>query len=93
MPLPRRLPKRGFHNKFEKVYTTINVSELDRFENGTVITAEYLKEAGAIAKIEKDGLKVLGNGELTKNLTVKAAKFTEGAKSKIEANGGTCEVI
>ena len=93
MPLSRRLPKRGFTNFFAKVYTVVNVSDLEKLESGSVVTAELLKELGIISKIEKDGLKVLGRGELTKKLTVKAAKFTESAKQAIEAVGGTAEVI
>lgn len=93
MPLARRLPKRGFTNIFAKEYTIINVAELNRFEDGTVITAQMLKEAGVISKIEKDGLKVLGRGELTKRLDVKAAKFSETAQKAIEAAGGTVEVV
>lgn len=93
MPLARRLPKRGFTNIFAKVYTTINVSDLERLENGTVVTAELLKEQGIISKIEKDGLKVLGGGELTKKLDVKAAKFSQTAQTAIKAAGGSVEVI
>ncbi len=93
MPLTRRLPKRGFTNIYAKVYTVINISDLERLENDTVVTAAVLKEMGMISKIEKDGLKVLGRGELTKKLTVKAAKFSETAKSAIEAKGGSVEVI
>jgi len=93
MPLSRRLPKRGFTNIFAKVYTVVNVSDLEKLESGSVVTAELLKEIGIISKIEKDGLKVLGRGELTKKLTVKAAKFTESAKQAIEAVGGIAEVI
>ena len=93
MPLARRIPKRGFTNIFAKEYTIINVAELNRFEDGTVITAQMLKEAGVISKIEKDGLKVLGRGELTKRLDVKAAKFSETAQKAIEAAGGTVEVV
>lgn len=93
MPLARRLPKRGFTSIFAKEYTIINVAELNRFEDGTVITAQMLKEAGVISKIEKDGLKVLGRGELTKRLDVKAAKFSETAQKAIEAAGGTVEVV
>ena len=91
MPLSRRLPKRGFTNIFSKVYVTVNVSDLNRFNDGDVITAESLKEAKVIKKIS-DGLKVLGNGELKKKLTVKAVKFTKSAKEKIEAAGGSTEV-
>lgn len=92
MPLYRRLPKRGFTNIFAKQYIAVNVSELERFENGTEVTAELLKEAGVISKI-KDGVKILGRGELTKKLTVKVAKFSESAKEKIEKAGGKAEVI
>ncbi|MEX1308263.1 MAG: 50S ribosomal protein L15 [Eubacteriales bacterium] len=92
MPLARRLPKRGFTNIFSKVYTTINVRALDAFKDGDVVTAEALKEMNIIKKIN-DGLKVLGEGEVTKKLTVKAVKFTGSAKAKIEAAGGTCEVV
>ena len=93
MPLARRLPKRGFTNIWAKVYTTVNVSDLEKFEDGTVITAELLKAEGVISKIEKDGLKVLGNGTLTKKLHVQAAKFTKTADEAIKAAGGTVEVI
>ncbi len=93
MPLARRLPKRGFHNNFAKEYTVINIEVLERLEEGTVVTAELLKEMGMISKIEKDGLKILGRGKLTKKLEVKAAKVTETAKSAIEAVGGTVEVV
>ena len=92
MPLTRQLPKRGFTNIFAKEFATVNVSDLEAFENDTVVTVELLKEKRIIRK-ELDGLKVLGNGELTKKLTVKAAKFTGSAKEKIEAVGGTAEVI
>ena len=92
MPLPRRLPKRGFYNHFAKEYTVINIEMLEQFDNGTVINAETLYEAGVIRKIEKDGLKVLGRGKLTKNLTVKAAKVSESARNAIVAAGGTVEV-
>jgi len=92
MPLARRLPKRGFTNIFSKVYVTVNVGELEVFEDGTVITAESLKELKFIKKIS-DGLKILGDGELTKKVTVKAKKFTKTAQEKIEAAGGVVEVI
>ena len=92
MPLIRQLPKRGFTNNWSKEYTTINVSDLERFDNGTVVTAEMLKSKGVIAKIESYGLKVLGNGTLTKALTVRAEKFTASAVEKINAAGGTVEV-
>ena len=93
MPLARRLPKRGFTNIFAKGYTVVNVGELEKLENGTTVTAELLKKQGIISKIEKDGLKVLGRGELTKKLDVKAAKFSETAKKAIEAAGGSAEVV
>ena len=93
MPLTRRLPKRGFFNPFSKIYTEINVSKLDIFEEDTVVTTELLKEKGLISKIEKDGVKVLGNGELTKRLTVQVAAFTRTAQQKIEALGGKAEVV
>lgn len=92
MPLARRIPKRGFTNIFAKEYTTINVSDLNVFEDGTEITAEFLKEQKFISKIN-DGLKVLGNGELNKKLTVKAKKFTKTAQEKIANAGGNAEVI
>lgn len=93
MPLARRLPKRGFYNRFAKVYSVINVADLERFDDDTEITIELLHEEGIVRKMEKDGLKVLGRGELTKRLTVKAAKFSESAKAAIEAKGGKAEVI
>ena len=92
MPLYRRLPKRGFKNRNTKEIVGINVDALERFENDTVVTVETLLETG-IVKNPRDGVKILGNGELTKNLTVKVDAFSEGAKAKIEAVGGTCEVI
>ncbi|CEI74387.1 MULTISPECIES: 50S ribosomal protein L15 [Romboutsia] len=93
MPLARRLPKRGFNNIFKKVYTEVNVAALNRFENGTEITAEVLKAARVISKIEKDGIKILGEGNLEKALTVKAAKFTASAQEKIEKAGGKAELV
>lgn len=92
MPLYRRLPKRGFTNINSKTIVGINVSALERFDNEAVVTVETLVEAGVVKNV-RDGVKILGNGELTKKLTVKANAFSEGAKSKIEALGGTCEVI
>ncbi len=92
MPLYRRLPKRGFVNIFAKKYVSINVSQLEKFENGTEVTAELLKESGVISKI-CDGVVVLGRGELTKKLTVKAVRFSESAAKKITAVGGKYEVI
>ena len=92
IPLYRRLPKRGFHNRFAVQYVTINVGALNRFEDGATVDAAALKAAG-LEKKSLDGLKILGNGELTKKLTVKATAFTATAKEKIEAAGGKCEVI
>ena len=93
LPLFRRLSKRGFNNyEFRTVYATVNVSDLNRFEDGTVVTPELLIETGLVKK-ELDGIKVLGNGELTKKLTVKANKFSDSAKTKIENIGGKTEVI
>ena len=92
MPLYRRLPKRGFTNINSKEIVGINVSVLERFENDSVVSVQTLLETGVI-KNPQDGVKILGNGELTKKLVVKANAFSEGAKAKIEAVGGTCEVI
>ena len=92
MPLYRRIPKRGFTNINSKTIVGINVSTLERFDNDAVVTVEELLATGII-KNPRDGVKILGNGELTKKLTVKVNAFSEGAKSKIEALGGTCEVI
>ena len=92
MPLTRQLPKRGFTNIFAKEYATVNVEDLNIFENDTVVTVDLLVEKKIVRKA-LDGLKVLGEGELTKKLTVKAVKFTGSAKEKIEAVGGTAEVI
>ena len=92
MKLVRRIPKRGFTNIYANEYDTINLSALEAFEDGAVVDAQALKNAG-IVKNAKDGIKVLGNGELTKKLTVKAAKFSKSAAEKIEGNGGKAEVI
>lgn len=93
MPLYRRLPKRGFNNKnFAKVYAEVNVSDLNTFENGSTVTLELLQENGFVKKVN-DGVAILGNGELTKKLTVQAAKFTKSASEKIEAAGGKVEVV
>lgn len=93
MPLFRRIPKRGFSNHlFKKHWTTINVKDLERFEANAVITPELLLESGLVSKVNY-GLKVLGDGELTKSFTVKAHKFTQSAIKKIEAAGGKAEVI
>ncbi|MBQ9841842.1 MAG: 50S ribosomal protein L15 [Clostridia bacterium] len=92
MPLQRRIPKRGFNNIFATPYTTINVAVLNRFEDGAVVNAEALLNAGIIKKAPY-GVKVLGNGKIEKNLTVQVAAFSESAKAKIEAAGGKAEVI
>ena len=92
MPLYRRVPKKGFTNIFRTEYATVNVGQLEVFDNGTVVTAAMLKEAKIIRKT-LDGVKVLGNGELTKKLTVEAAKFTASAMEKSEALGGRAEVM
>ena len=92
MPLARRVPKRGFNNIFAKPLTSVNVSQLERFEEGTVITAEALVASGVISACP-NGLKVLGAGNLTKKLTVQAAAFSESAKEKIEQAGGKAEVV
>jgi len=92
MPLYRRIPKRGFTNRNSKVIIGINVSALEKFENDAVVTVETLQEIGLINN-PRDGVKILGDGELTKKLTVKVNAFSAGAKTKIEALGGTCEVI
>ena len=91
MPLQRRIPKRGFKNHFAKEYAVVNVCDLERFENDTVVNADLLISEGLIKK-ELDGVKVLGTGDLTKKLTVVAKKFSDSAKSKIEAVGGKIEV-
>lgn len=91
-PIARRLPKRGFTNFTRKEYATVNVELLERFENGTVVTPELLLE-NRIARKELNGIKILGNGELTKKLTVKAHKFSKSAKELIEKAGGSVEVI
>ena len=92
MPLTMRLPKRGFTNKWATVLVAVNVEQLNIFEEGSVVGPVELIQAGIIKKIE-DGIKILGNGELTKKLTVQAMKFSATAKEKIEAAGGNCEVI
>ncbi|HIU63175.1 MAG TPA: 50S ribosomal protein L15 [Candidatus Caccalectryoclostridium excrementigallinarum] len=94
MPLVRRIPKRGFNNRFRKVYSIVNLSALeDKFENGAVVDAEALIVSGILSKIEDAGVKILGNGELTKSLTVKANKFSASAKEAIEKAGGSVEVL
>ena len=92
MPLTMRLPKRGFTNKFRTEFATVNVDRLNIFEDGAVVTPVELIEAGILKNVQ-DGVKILGNGEITKKLTVKATKFTESAKQKIEAAGGKAEVF
>ena len=92
MPMTRRIPKRGFNNIFAVKYATVNVSDLEKFVEGTVVDAELLKASGLVKKTG-NGIKILGNGELTKNLTVKANAFSESAKEKIEKAGGKAEVM
>ncbi|NLV57744.1 MAG: 50S ribosomal protein L15 [Clostridiales bacterium] len=91
MPLYRRVPKKGFTNIFRTEYATVNVGQLEIFDNGATVTVEMLKEAGLVKKTLA-GVKVLGNGDLTKKITVQAAKFTKSAQEKIEALGGKAEV-
>lgn len=93
MPLIRRVPKRGFTNIFAKEYSIVNVKDLERFEDGTVVNADLLVESGVLSKIENYGLKVLGDGTLTKKLTVQAKKFTKSAAEIIEKAGGKAEVL
>lgn len=94
MPLFRTLPKRGFKNPFSKQYAVINVADLNQFEDGATVTAETLVEAGLIHGSELiDGLKILGDGDLEKKLTVQATKFTRSAEEKIQAAGGKAEVV
>ena len=92
MPLQRRVPKRGFNNIFAKEFVSVNVNSLNAFEDGAVVDAAALIEKGIIKK-EYDGVKILGNGEITKKVTVQAAKFTKSAIAKIEAAGGKAEVM
>jgi large subunit ribosomal protein L15 len=92
MPLARRLPKRGFHNIFAKPLEAVNVSVLNKFEDGTVVDAKVLLDTGVLSKCD-NGVKILGNGTLTKKLTVQASAFSASAKEKIEAAGGKAEVI
>ena len=92
MPLARRLPKRGFNNIFAKPLEAVNVSALEKFEDGAVVTVEELLEKGILSKCEY-GVKILGNGSITKKLTVKANAFSESAKAKIEEAGGKAEVV
>ncbi len=92
MPLARRIPKRGFTNIYATVYSIVNLRDLEAFEEGTVVTPELLKKTGLVRK-DNDGIKILGNGNLTKKLTVQAHKFSKTAQEKIEALGGKTEVI
>ena len=92
MPLYRRLPKRGFTNHWAKEYAEVNVADLNKFENDAVVDLEAMKQAGLVKQV-KDGVKILGNGELEKKLTVKADKFSKSAVEKIEKAGGKAEVI
>ena len=92
MPLARRIPKRGFHNIFAKPLESVNVSALNQFEDGAVVDAQALLESRVLSKCVY-GVKILGNGEITKKLTVKANAFSESAKAKIEAAGGKAEVV
>ena len=92
MPLARRIPKRGFNNIFATKYAIVNVSDLNKFKDGTVVDTELLVASGLVKKIN-DGVKILGNGELTAKLTVKAAKFSQSAVEKIEKAGGKTEVM
>ena len=92
MPLARRIPKRGFNNIFATKYAVVNVSDLNQFKDGTVVDTELLKASGLVKK-EYDGIKILGNGELTSQLTVKAAKFSQSAAEKIEKAGGKAEAM
>ena len=92
MPLHRRLPKRGFTNIFKKEHAVVNLSDLERFDNGSTVDESVLRKAGLV-KGRVDGIKVLGNGKLTKKLTVHAVRFSEAARKQIEAAGGTCQEI
>ncbi len=91
-PLQRRLPKRGFTNIFQKVFTEVNVGDLNSFEPGTIVTPELMRESGLFKKL-KDGVKILGNGDLKHALTIQAHAFSKSAKAKIEEAGGKVEVI
>ena len=92
MPLYRRIPKRGFNNRFAKEYAEVNIADLNRFEDSTVVDFDLMLQSGLVKQV-KDGVKVLGNGELEKKLTVKAEKFSKSAAEKIEKAGGKAEVI
>ncbi|MBC6680250.1 50S ribosomal protein L15 [Zhenpiania hominis] len=93
MPLYRRIPKRGFTNIWRTEYSILNVDDLNRFEAGTVVTPELLQESGLVKQMKNGGIKILGNGELEKNITIQAHKFSKSAIEKIESAGGKAEVI
>ena len=93
MPLYRRLPKRGFTNHWATEYSEVNVKDLNRFDEGTVVDFDLLLQSGLVKQVKNGGVKVLGNGEITKKLTVKAEKFSKSAAEKIEKAGGKVEVI
>ena len=93
MPLQRRIPKRGFTNIFKKNHAVVNVSELERFDNGVTVDESVMRGAGLVKGHQNAGIKILGDGKLTKKLTVHAAKFSESARKQIEAAGGTCQEI
>lgn len=92
MPLHQRIPKRGFTSKFKKHFAEINIQDLNRFEEGTTVTPELLQEIGMVKQV-RDGVKILGNGELSVKLEVRAHRFSKGAEDKIKAAGGSVEVI
>lgn len=92
-PLMRRIPKTGFDNNWRKIYTVINISDLEVFDNGAVVNSQALLEKGIVSKVEEYGIKVLGNGEITKKLTVQANKFSKSASEKITQAGGNAEVL
>ena len=92
-PLLRRIPKRGFDNNWRKVYSIINIGDLEVFENGSIVNAQTLLDQGVLSKVEHYGVKVLGNGKLTKKLTVQAKKFSDSAKEQLEKLGCTVEIV
>ncbi len=93
MPLMRRIPKRGFDNNWRKVYSVINLKDLEKFDDGAVVNADTLVQMGILSKVEPYGVKVLGDGEITKKLTVQANKFSKSAEEKIKKSGGNIEVL
>lgn len=93
VPLMRRIPKRGFDNNWRKVYSIVNLGDLDKFNDGDTVTAETLLEKGILSKVEPYGIKILGNGDITKKLTIKANKFSKSAEEKIVKAGGSVEVL